>query len=110
MLIQPRRRWANIKTIFVQRLFVTDQPICIAGRCCLLALHGRIKVYFFNFILYSYYVYRFKLYSKTIIFPHFTCIAHMYTTHNFKMLHVYIDDIMGGLHASNLVVSEVFDQ
>ena len=45
-----------------------------------------------------------KLYSKAIIFAHFTCIAHMYTTHNFKMLYVYIDDIMGGLHASDLVV------
>ena len=28
----------------------------------------------------------------------------MYTTHNFKMLYVYIDDIMGGPHASHLVV------
>ena len=28
----------------------------------------------------------------------------MFTTHNFKMLYVYIDDIMGGLHASDLVV------
>ena len=28
----------------------------------------------------------------------------MYTTHNFKMVCVYIDDIMGGIHASDLVV------
>ena len=28
----------------------------------------------------------------------------MYTTHNFKMLYVYMADIMGGLHASDLVV------
>ena len=37
-----------------------EQPICIVGRCCLrlLALHGRIRVYFFNFILYNYYVHR----------------------------------------------------
>ena len=46
----------------------------------------------------------FKLYSKAIIFAHFPSIAHMYTTHNFKMFYVYIDDIMGGLHASDLVV------
>ena len=34
----------------------------------------------------------------------YICISHMYTTHNFKMLYVYIDDIMGGLLASDLVV------
>ena len=27
-----------------------------------------------------------------------------YATHNFKMLYGYIDDIMGGLHARDLVV------
>ena len=32
----------------------------------------------------------------------------MFTTHNFKMLYVYIDDIMGGLHASDLVVLIIF--
>ena len=45
-----------------------------------------------------------KLYRKPIIFVHFTCIAHIYTTHNFKMLSVYIDDITGGLHANDLLV------
>ena len=31
-------------------------------------------------------------------------IVRMYTTHNFKMVYVYINDIMGDLHASNLGV------
>ena len=31
-------------------------------------------------------------------------IVRMYTTHNFKMVYVYINDMMGDLHASNRVV------
>ena len=58
---------------------------------------------FFHTLFYNYYVYRLN-FIKAIIFAHFTCIAHMFTSHNFKMLYVYIDDIMSGLHASDLVV------
>ena len=78
--------------------------ICLfaVDRCCSLALHGRIKVYFTNFILYNVYVYRLNFIVNP--FAHFTCIAHMHTVKNFEMLYLKKNDIMGGLNARDIVV------